>query len=178
MRPDGSNLELVVAAYDGSDEAAVAVRWAADIASRASSALRVVWAWKLRDVWDDGVAAHRGDFGALHLPQLAEVAHRSLARAVRKIVPHHEVVQLRLVQGPDAPGIVLAESAEADLLVMGSRGRGRAATALLGSTSAFCLRRARCPILITPHSLVVPPHDGINPLAAHAEVVARRQGAL
>jgi nucleotide-binding universal stress UspA family protein len=178
MTSAGTNLELVVAAYDGSDEAAAALRWAAAIASPAGSALRVVWVWKLRDVWDEGVAAHDDVVASLHLPQLAEVAHRRLARAVERILPHHDDVQLRLVQGPDAADFVLAESAEADLLVMGSRGRGRAATALLGSTSAWCLRRARCPLLITPHSMTAPPHDGINPLAAHAEVVARRQGSL
>jgi len=177
MTPGGPDLELVLAAYDGSDEAAAALHWAAAIASRVGSALRVVWAWKLRDVWDDGVAEHHGDLDALHLPQLAEIADRRLARAVEEIVPHRGDVQLRLVQGPDAPGIVLAESAEADLLVMGSRGRGRAATALLGSTSAWCLRRARCPVLITPHGLTTPPHHGVGPLAAHAEV-ARPQEAL
>jgi nucleotide-binding universal stress UspA family protein len=178
MTTAGPDLELVLAAYDGSDEAASAVRWAAAIASPVGSALRVVWVWKLRDVWDDGAAAYHDAVESLHLPQLAEIAHRRLARAVEEILPHHEDVQLRLLQGPDASGFVLAESAEADLLVMGSRGRGRAATALLGSTSAWCLRRARCPVLITPHSMVAPPHGGINPLAAHAEVVARRQGSL
>ena len=47
---------LVVVGYDGSGAAAEAVRWADSLARRTGSALRVVWAWKIRDVWDTAVA--------------------------------------------------------------------------------------------------------------------------
>jgi nucleotide-binding universal stress UspA family protein len=56
-------------------------------------------------------------------------------------------VQRRLVEG--RPGEVLvAESAGADLVVVGSRGRGGFAGLLLGSTSQQVLQHAGCPVAI------------------------------
>ncbi len=47
-------------------------------------------------------------------------------------------------------GQVLARhSTHADLLVVGSRGRGPLVSLLAGSTADYCARHARCPVLIT-----------------------------
>jgi nucleotide-binding universal stress UspA family protein len=47
------------------------------------------------------------------------------------------------------PDRVLAEISErADLLVVGARGRGSAATALLGSVSRQVLKLAQCPVAV------------------------------
>jgi nucleotide-binding universal stress UspA family protein len=46
----------------------------------------------------------------------------------------------------------LAEEEEAQLIVVGSRGRGALSAALLGSVSAMLTKRASCPVT------VVPPH--------------------
>jgi nucleotide-binding universal stress UspA family protein len=56
-----------------------------------------------------------------------------------------------LVQRPTVEGI-LAEAASlgADLIVMGSHGRGAVARALVGSASQGVLRGARCPVTIVP----------------------------
>ena len=53
------------------------------------------------------------------------------------------------VAGP--PADVLVEVArDADLLVVGSRGRGAFAGLLLGSTSQRCAKRSTCPVVIVP----------------------------
>jgi nucleotide-binding universal stress UspA family protein len=56
-----------------------------------------------------------------------------------------------------APAAVLAAAAEeADLLVVGSRGRGGFAGLLLGSVSARCAQLGPCPVVIVPGDKTVP----------------------
>jgi nucleotide-binding universal stress UspA family protein len=163
-RADG--VALVVTGYDGSEEAAEAVRWAGSLARRTGSTLRVVWAWKIRDVWDAAVAA---DATAISPPMadLERVARARLTEAVAGLLgPDHPDVELDLRQGPDAAGLLLHAAADADLLVVGSRGRGRTMSAVLGSVSARCVHESRVPVLVIPHRMVPPPADGRGPIAA------------
>jgi nucleotide-binding universal stress UspA family protein len=52
-------------------------------------------------------------------------------------------------EGDPGPSIVdAAEAEEADLVVIGSRGRNRIERAVLGSVSDHVIRHARCPVLI------------------------------
>ncbi|MDD7939624.1 universal stress protein [Actinomycetospora lutea] len=149
-------IALVVAGFDGSDEAAEAVRWAASLARLTGGALRVVWAWKLRDVWDTAVADQ--ETGTPHLAEMEAVARRRLTEVVEALVGEEVPdVDLHLTQGPDAAGILLRAAHDADVLVVGSRGRGRARAALLGSVSARCVREATCPVLVIPHRLAPVP---------------------
>jgi nucleotide-binding universal stress UspA family protein len=56
-------------------------------------------------------------------------------------------IERRIIEG--APGAVLVEeSREADLLVVGSRGHGGFVGLLLGSVSQQCAHHARCPVVI------------------------------
>jgi len=151
-------VRLVVAGYDGSEEAAEAVRWAGSLSRLMGSALRVVWAWKVRDVWDTTVAEGRADS-----PSLAEmevVARAQLTGTVTAligdVVPE---VDIHLSQGPDSAGILLHAATDADILVVGSHGRGRATSALLGSVTARCVRDAACPVLVIPHHMSTPPTE-------------------
>jgi nucleotide-binding universal stress UspA family protein len=156
-RADG--VALVVAGWDGSEEAAEAVRWAASWARRTGSALRVVWAWKIRDVWDRAVAS---DHRAISPPMadLEAVARRRLTEAVTDLLGQDlSHVDLHLRQGPDSAGILLHAAADADVLVVGSRGRGRTASAVLGSVSARCVHESPVPVLVIPHRMVLPVAD-------------------
>ena len=167
-------VDLVVVGYDGSDEAATAVRWAAQIARQHSGALRVVWVWQFRDVWDEAIAA-RHDVEVPSMTELEDIACRRftevVSRLVAGLVPQ---VDLHMDRGPDPAGILLRAAADADILVVGSRGRGRVATALLGSVSARCIHEATCPVLVIPHQMVIPPAEGIDPRTVPAEIAARR----
>lgn len=42
----------------------------------------------------------------------------------------------------------LAEDEKADMIILGTRGRGRLSSALLGSVSAKVIREAKCPVLV------------------------------
>lgn len=56
-----------------------------------------------------------------------------------------------LLEGPAAREIVEAAAEwDADLIVMGTHGRGRVASFLMGSTAQEVIRDARCPVLAVP----------------------------
>lgn len=56
-----------------------------------------------------------------------------------------------LLQGPTVETILAeAERAKADLIIIGSHGRGAVYRAVLGSVSEGVVRKARCPVLVVP----------------------------
>ncbi|MGH2942875.1 MAG: universal stress protein [Solirubrobacteraceae bacterium] len=70
----------------------------------------------------------------------------------------------------EAPAALAQASGELDLLVCGSRGRGRPLAAILGSVSTHLVAHAQCPVLVVPsvvrHSTTGP--LGITSAAANA----------
>ncbi|MFF0777326.1 universal stress protein [Streptomyces sp. NPDC003720] len=133
----------VIAAVDGSEDSRRALEWAVDAARRRAAPLRVVHvrqyaAWGQADVLVAGPAApEEGD------PVLDEVRARLRDGAD---APGAEYVAVEGV-----PGAVLPElGAEAQLLVLGSRGRGGFASLLLGSNSLAAARDADCPVVVVP----------------------------
>jgi nucleotide-binding universal stress UspA family protein len=56
-------------------------------------------------------------------------------------------IERRLVEG-DAGDALVSESAEADLVVVGSHGRSGIKAALLGSVSRHVVDRAACPVVV------------------------------
>jgi nucleotide-binding universal stress UspA family protein len=58
-------------------------------------------------------------------------------------------VRTRLVAAPDPAAVELTQRSEgADLLLVGSRGRGAVRSALLGSVALHCVTHARCPVVV------------------------------
>ncbi len=83
--------------------------------------------------------------GALHEERDELTALAEEARAAGA-----DVAQL-MVQGPTIEAVVQkADDLDADLIVMGSHGRGAVLRLLLGSVSEGVLRRAGRPVLIVP----------------------------
>lgn len=143
-----TKLDLVVAAYDSSSHAKIAVRWAAELAQQASSALRVIWAWHMADVWQDALGGK--PFGGVPgRDELADLAQKRLDAAVRNLVGDVIAFESQAAHG-DAIQVLLAAAAEADMLFIGSRGRGRVGSAVLGSVSARIIREATCPVVVIP----------------------------
>ncbi|GAA2567803.1 universal stress protein [Streptomyces roseoviolaceus] len=130
----------VIAAVDGSDDSLRALEWALDAARRRSAPLRVVHVrqyahWAQPEVLAAGPADPRDD------PVLDSVRTHLEGRTGQ---PHTQYVGLE-----GAPSAVLPElGASAQLLVLGSRGRGGFASLLLGSNGMAAARDAECPVVV------------------------------
>ncbi|BDH05585.1 universal stress protein [Streptomyces seoulensis] len=132
----------VIAAVDGSEDSLRALDWALQAARRRVAPLRVMHvrqyaAWGEADIIVADPPDESGD------PVLDEVRARL---AERTDLPTVEYVAVEGV-----PGAVLPElGADAQLLVLGSRGRGGFASLLLGSNSLAAARDASCPVVVVP----------------------------
>jgi nucleotide-binding universal stress UspA family protein len=81
-------------------------------------------------------------------PEKAAEARHQLREAVATLDPALEASPWA-VGGPPADAVIaVADDIGADLIVTGSRGRGRVSSALLGSVSTEVLQRARCDVLV------------------------------
>lgn len=137
----------VVVGVDGSDFSIDALRTAQRMASALSAPLRVVAAWRYR-------AAGFG-FPPLGLvpitmnPSPEEEAEAVVSQALRVVfgdeVPAN--VSTAIMEGAAAE-VLIEQSREAELLVVGSRGHGGFVGLLLGSVSSACAQHALSPVLI------------------------------
>lgn len=132
----------VIAAVDGSDDSLVALDWAFDAALVREAPLRVVHvrqyaAWAKPEVLPAGRPVPEDD------PVLDRVRRYLEARVEW---PATEYVALE-----GEPAAVLPElGTAAQLLVLGSRGRGGFASLLLGSNGLAAARDAACPVVVVP----------------------------
>jgi nucleotide-binding universal stress UspA family protein len=119
--------------------------------------LRVVWAWRMADVWEEAMTG-RHDAAIPPMHELEKLARRRLAAVVDALAGDLvSDVELHLDHDPEPARPVLRAAEGADMLVLGSRGRGRVASAVLGSVSVRCLREATCPVLVIPHRMATTP---------------------
>jgi nucleotide-binding universal stress UspA family protein len=82
-------------------------------------------------------------------PAFDAMAKQELTQAISETAGPDPDVTINPVVIRGYPAEVLIDAAEgADLLVVGSRGRGGFASALLGSVSQNCAHHATCPLLI------------------------------
>lgn len=135
----------IVAGVDGSESSVEALRWAVRQAALSGGTIDAVVAWQYP------VAA--GGLGwaptsGLDDTDYSELAAKTLSAAIAQVspapaVPVHEIV----VEGYPAQ-VLLDAAKDADLLVVGNRGHGGFADALIGSVSVRCLHHATCPVVV------------------------------
>lgn len=136
----------IVVGVDGSDNALEALRWAVAEAELRDATVEAVTSWHYPTV---GV-----EFAPVADPETFEgAATQSLQEAVAKVCPDDASRQrVRAMVVQDTPVRALVDAAQgADLLVVGSRGRGGFTGLLLGSVSAQCVHHAPCPVVVVPH---------------------------
>ena len=136
--------DKILLAVDGSDHALHAARKAAELARTMNSKeLFVIVAYETIPLY----------LGEPNM-QIASVnrkgeAEEILKNAVYEVGEVPCTVITCVMEGDAAEGIIsTAETNKSDLIVMGSRGLGRLAGLLLGSTSQKVVAHAPCPVLI------------------------------
>ena len=136
----------VVVGVDGSDQSLCALVWAAKEAERRGSPLHVVTAYTVPIF-----AASSMDAGYTTMDDaiIREGAQSVLDKALERISRYAIEVFPRVETG-DAAAVLLELSEEADLMVVGSRGRGGFVGRLLGSVSSAVPAHAKCPTVVVP----------------------------
>jgi nucleotide-binding universal stress UspA family protein len=138
----------ILLATDGSAEAELATRHAVDLTNATGSELHIVHVALLPSFVIDGPGTVGYDRG-LH-EKLEEEAREVLRKLTWRVkVAGAAVVGAHLRTGKVAEEIVdLAEELQADLIVVGSRGRGGIRRTLMGSVSDSVVRHAHCPVMV------------------------------
>ncbi|MGB4137204.1 MAG: universal stress protein [Microbacterium sp.] len=134
----------IVVGVDGSESATGALRYAARLAERLGNPIRVVSTWDLPALVDYR-EGHGWDMESI----AGEILESSLDAVFGDQRPPGLTSSVR--PGPPAAALI-DESRGAELLVLGSRGRGGFVGLLLGSVSATCAAHAHCPVLIARDS--------------------------
>lgn len=136
-----------VVGVDGSPASRAALRWALEwVAGAGGGTVEAVHTWQTPYVY--------GPMGGALVTVDREPIEASATEALTSAVDGVEVppgVDLRplLVEGPCAQSL-LDRAQDADLLALGTRGRGGFAGLLLGSVTHQCLHHATCPVVVLP----------------------------
>ncbi len=138
----------IVVGVDDSDGARNALRWTINYARAVDGHITVVHAYEPSIAWID--------VGSKEEPQVREADHRravATANAIFDDVVPSEDTNIRatvLTIAGHSAQVLLEAARGADLLVVGSRGRGGFAGVLLGSVSQRCAQHSTCPVVIVP----------------------------
>ena len=135
----------IVVGIDGSAGAQDALQFACEEAVVHQADLVIVHAWDYYPYTaGDGMIA--GDVLALVEPQAQAILDEASTQASERCGPNTAVAKV-LVRGSAARAL-LDEGKEADLIVVGSRGRGGFTSLLLGSTSHQVVHHATVPVTV------------------------------
>jgi nucleotide-binding universal stress UspA family protein len=135
----------ILVATDGSREAQLALTTAADLAKSTDSELHVLHVGELPLVYHPERHAYRAEY-----EEHEREARQILEAEVERIDgAGATAAQAHLRMGrADEEIVELAQSIDAGLIVIGSRGQGRLRRALVGSVSESVVRHAHCPVTI------------------------------
>ncbi len=101
-----------------------------------------VFAWQLGFV---------GIPGAFDRDELEMICNAYVADAVETVVRDTPVAITKLVAEGDVRASLIETAKNADMLVLGSRGRGGFAGFKLGSVGQECVQHVACPVVIIKH---------------------------
>ena len=141
----------IVVGIDDSIGARHALHWAAKEAKQRNARLDVIHVWAVPAQWAQGYGVE----WTIDLEVLggdAQSVAEELVAGMLTESERPEKLKVTAIEG-NASSVLLEASQSADLLVVGTRGRGGFARLLLGSVSSAIVHHAVCPVVIVP----VPP---------------------
>ena len=132
--------QRIVVGIDGSEQSKAALRWVIGQARLTGASVDAVTAWRFPASY--GLSVVTADL------DVESEARKMLSETLADVGGTSQV-QVRQLVGEGPPAEVLLNAAKgADLLVVGSRGRGGVMSAVLGSVSLACVLHATCPVLV------------------------------
>jgi nucleotide-binding universal stress UspA family protein len=149
-------MKRIVIATDGSDAAREAVRIGLELAKDQDAEVTFVYVVPRFDPGPMGVGVP-----ALAPHRIGEADQAPVVEAERIARAENVRAQAAILKGdPVAEIVTLADSIDADLIVIGSRGHGAVASVLLGSVSLGVMHETRRPVVVvraseTPAALAV-----------------------
>lgn len=147
--------QRIIVGLDGSHAARHALAWAFAEAEQRAAELDVVTAWDYPYQWAEGFNSKWAE----DAEAFAKAAADEAATEVDEFLdgkPRPSWLHIRSVEGAAAP-VLLRLARDADLLVVGSRGRGGFKDLLLGSVSTACVHHTPCPIAVIPDAATSEP---------------------
>lgn len=144
-------LKTVLVATDFGEPSAAALNYGRDLARSYGAALHVV------HVAENVLARYAGDGSLALLPQLQKEVEESARKQLAELVTDedrrqlHAKAEVLTALGPADAIIEYAKSHKADIIVMGTHGRGALAHLLVGSVAERVVRTAPCPVLTVRH---------------------------
>jgi nucleotide-binding universal stress UspA family protein len=132
----------IVVGVDGSPDARAAVGYALDDAVRRGARVRAVCAVEEPQYW----AVAYGMSAPAPMPEMTAATQKAAQQLVDEVRAEHPgstdvPLDVRALVGPAAK-VLIEQARDADLLVLGHRGRGALASAVLGSVGLQCVLHA------------------------------------
>jgi nucleotide-binding universal stress UspA family protein len=144
---------FIVVAVDGSGSSRAALDWALAEAGLRGSTVRAVHAWEV-----PALGTGEAPWALIPPGSYMDVSTDEIGKAAKEALDHEVddaiaragskvVVERTVVEGPAADSVI-DSSSDAELIVVGTRGRGAIATLVLGSVSHHVVQHASCPVVV------------------------------
>lgn len=170
--PHGGKPRGIVVGVDGSDQSMCALVWAAQEAERRRTPLHLVTAYTVPIFAASGLD---GGYATVDDTVIREGAETVLNQASAKVADYDIEIHASVETG-DAAGALLEQSENAELIVVGSRGKGGFFGRLLGSVSSALPAHTKCPTVVIPLSCAPRlPEAGVTPPEEPDEPVGRTE---
>jgi nucleotide-binding universal stress UspA family protein len=143
--PTGSAPSRIVVGIDGSGPGQRALEWAVEEARASGATVDAVHSWQ------PVVGGEPFLSGGVDRVEVEGYGQEVLDRSVDQVDESGLARPVERILSQGDPGATLVQAAEgADLLVVGTRGRGGFAELLLGSVSQKAIHHAPCPVVVIP----------------------------
>lgn len=140
--------QVITVGVDGSKASATAVQFALEEAKLRGSTVRAVTAWESETAYSARGFPLLEEERAALVKSATTVQDKAIELALRT-VKDSPSIDRRIVRGRPGQALV-ALSADAGLLVVGTEHKGALKRVVVGSTSAHCAKYSRVPVVVVP----------------------------